>query len=302
MKTLVWRSRTGKALETVGRPQLGLREFALSPDRRWVATTVGEPSDIWIQDLARSTATRLTFDALGEFLPSWSPSGRELVYTLQVAGGVNRLMRKAVDGTGEPAALVETSYASTNADWSRDGRYLVFHGPSGEGTASDILYAELERNSGVLKPLTFLSTPANEGVPKLSPDGRFLAYVSDESGQREVYVRPFPDGDGRWQASVNGGTQPRWRDDGTELYYVDGGYALMAVPVATGQVLMLGQPQRLFESADLIFRNQPWPQYDVSADGQRFLTSMSVQDENASSVSIHVVLNWYEEFRNREQE
>jgi dipeptidyl aminopeptidase/acylaminoacyl peptidase len=209
-------------------------------------------------------------------------------------------MRKAADGTGEPAVLVESDYAASNADWSRDGRYLVFHGPSGETTSNDILYVELEAGGDPLKPKIFLSTPAAESAPKLSPDGRFVAYVSNESGRPEVYVRPFPSGTGRWQASPNGGAQPRWRSDGKELFYVENRNTMMAVPVSSGQGLTLGQPQRLFQSADLIFRNLPWPQYDVSADGQRFLTSTPVQEDTPPT--IRIVQNWYEEFRNREQD
>jgi Tol biopolymer transport system component len=209
-------------------------------------------------------------------------------------------MRKAADGTGDPAVLVESQYAASNADWSRDGRYLVFHGPSGEGTGVDILYVELEAGGEPFKPKIFLSTPAAEFAPKLSPDGRFVAYGSNESGRPEVYVRPFPSGDGRWQASPNGGTQPRWRSDGKELFYVENQNTMMAVPVSSGQGLTLGQPQRLFQSADLIFRNLPWPQYDVSADGQRFLTSTPVQGETPPT--IRVVQNWHEEFRDRERD
>ena len=302
MKTLVWRNRTGEISEKVGQPQAGLREFELSPDRRWVATTVAEPASIWIQDLTRATTTRLTFGSgePGESRPSWAPSGREISYALAIGGGTpQRLMRKAADGRGEPAVLVESDYAASNADWSRDGRYLVFHGPSGETTSNDILYVELEAGGDPLKPKIFLSTPAAESAPKLSPDGRFVAYVSNESGRPEVYVRPFPSGDGRWQASPNGGAQPRWRSDGKELFYVENRNTMLAVPVSTGQGLTLGQPQRLFQSADLIFRNLTWPQYDVSGDGQRFLTSTPVQGDTPPT--IRIVQNWYEEFRDRER-
>jgi Tol biopolymer transport system component len=300
-KTLVWRNRAGEALETVGQPQVGLREFALSPDRRRVATTAQEPSIIWIQDLARSAVMRLTFEGAA-YIPSWAPSGNDIVYTfsLGASGTPSRLMRKAADGTGEPTVLVQRSYGSGNADWSRNGRYLMFNGPSGEGTLSDILYVELERGDSKPEPKTFLSTPAAESVPKLSPDGRFVAYVSNESGQPEIYVRPFPGGAGRWQASVNGGKQPRWRDDGKELFYVEEDTRLMAVPVEAGEGLTLGRPQRLFESADLMFRGNAWPQYDVSADGQRFLTSTPVDRDVPPA--LRIVLNWHEQFRDRERD
>lgn len=246
----------------------------------------------------------MTFDPQGEYIPTWSSSGREVVYTLGAAGGsVLRLMRKAADGTGEPVVLVEGSADAINPDWSRDGRYMVYQegwrpGTSGP-TGPDIRYVRFETDGSASEPETFLSTPGAESAPKLSPDGRFVAYVSDESGRNEIYVRPFPNGDGRWQASVSGGTQPRWRSDGKELYYVEDQDVLMAVPVATGQGLVLGQPQRLFESADLIFRNSVWPQYDVSADGQRFLTSTPVQEENAPPPSVRIVENWFEQFRGR---
>ena len=166
----------------------------------------------------------------------------------------------------------------------------------------DIRYLELETNGDAPEPTTFLSTPAVERVAKLSPDGRFLAYISDDSGRPEIYVRPFPDGAGKWQASVIGGTQPRWRSDGKELYYVEGQGALMAVPVATEPGFTLGQPQQLFETPDLV-RLGGAPQYDVSADGQRFITIAPVEDgdEEAAPPTIRVVENWYEEFRDREQ-
>ncbi len=301
MKTLVWRDRSGERIERAGQPQPGLREFALSPDRRWVATTANEPASIWIHDLTRSTTTRLTFSNEGpggENRPSWAPSGREISYSTTEEPA--RMMRKLVDGSGESSLLVQSEYAMVNADWSRDGRYVLFNGPSGQGTRSDILYVELEAGGGPYSPKVFLSTPAVESNPKLSPDSRFVAYTSNESGRSEVYVRPFPSGAGRWQVSLNGGKQPRWRNDGKELFYVENDTVMMAVPVSTaGQALTLGQPQQLFESADLNFRGNGWPQYDVSTDGQRFLTSTPVESDAAPT--IHIVENWYEEFRNRER-
>ena len=208
-------------------------------------------------------------------------------------------MRKTVDGMGEPALLVQSDHAASNADWSRDGRYVVFQGASDAGTAGDILYAELKASGGPYKPQVFLSTTASERVPKLSADGRYIAYVSNESGRPEVYVRSFPDGAGRRQASSDGGTQPRWRDDGKELFYVENDQSMMAVPVSIGQDVTLGRPQRLFDSQDLRFRDNPWPQYDVSADGQRFLTATPADD--AALPSIRIVQNWHEEFRERQK-
>lgn len=297
MRTLVWRDRGGKTVETVGQPQPGLREFAISPDGSKVAVTVGGPSDIWIQDLTRATTMRLTFQPGVESLPNWSPSGDEIVYTAHTP---SRIMRTAANGTGEPREFAKPEYWATNIEWSRDGRYAVFDGATGEGSALGIYYVEINANGEASEPQVFLGTPAAEETARLSPDGRFVAYASDESGRREIYVRPFPNGDGRWQASVNGGEQPRWRADGRELFYVADEKVLTAVAVTAETGMSFGQPQRLFESQDLVSN---WVQYDVSPDGQRFLTSTPVQgaEEGDAPDSIRVVMNWYEEFRDREQ-
>ena len=211
-------------------------------------------------------------------------------------------MRRAADGTGDPEFLVESASAHllNYPNWSRDGRFVLYNELSPE-TLRDIRYIELRADGAVGEPVMFLGTPVREELPNLSPDGRFLAYASDESERYEVYVRSFPGGDGKWQASVNGGTLPRWRSDGRELYYVEGD-TLMAVSVSTEPTFALGQPQPLFESPD------PNPadalrQYDVSADGQRFLTiALAEADgDEISRPTIRVVENWYEEFRDREQ-
>jgi len=301
LKSMVWRSRAGSEIGRVGQPQVGLREFALSPDRRSVATTAEEPSDVWIQDLARNTVTRLTFDPLGEYIPTWSSSGKEIVYTSGQTSLPAALMRKSADGTGSTSVLVESTFGTFNADFSRDGRYVVFHGPTGAATRNDVSYIEMDGGAGPFKPKIFLSTPAAESSPKLSPNGRFVAYISNESGRNEIYIRPFPAGEGRWQASVSGGTQPRWRSDGKELFYVENNTKMMALPVSTERTPTLGRPLPLFESADLNVRGNVWPQYDVSADGQQFLTSAPMSDAATPAPErIHVVLNWYEEFRRRQ--
>ncbi len=292
--TLVWRDRTGELLETVGQPQLSIFTPDLSPDGRRVAVASsdsGGNTDIWVHDLSRSTKTRLTFDAGVEMSPVWSPSGQEIAYWHR--GGKGRTLEtKAADGSGDPLVVL-TEEGARNPDWSPDGRYLAYHG------ANDIRYLELETNGTPSEPVTFLNTPAREVDPLFSPDGRFLAYVSDETGHNEIYVRPFPDGAGTRQVSVKGGTQAAWASDGTELYYVEGGNTLMAVSVATQQGFTLGQPSRLFESADLA---SPYATatYAVSADGEKFLTINPLDEAPTESPKIRIVENWYEEFRDRE--
>ncbi len=203
-----------------------------------------------------------------------------------------RLETKTADGSGEAVILVEggMSYPA----WSADGRVLVY------GANRGIDYLEIQADGSASAPITFLSTPAGEDLPQLSPNGRFLAYVSDESGRTEVYVRPFPSGAGKWQVSVDGGTAPRWRGDGAELFYRNDD-VLMAAPVTLQPTFSLGLPQKLFDSQDLV-QGASRRNYDVSADGQRFLTIAPFVDEDASPPSIRVVQNWYEEFRGREQD
>ena len=299
LEKLVWRDRTGKVLETVGQTQERMRQPAVSPDGRLLAVSAldGGNRDIWIHDLVRGTKTRLTFDEGAEARPTWSPSGREVTYDW-VHDGESNIASKAADGTGKATVLVDTEAGVFNPDWSHDGQYLAYH-EIGTDTQRDIWY--LKPSGDGFEPTVFLRTAANEATAEFSPDGRYLAYVSDESGRREVYVRPFPEGSGKWQVSVNGGMHPGWRHDGGELFYVEES-TLMAVSVSTDQGFILGQPQRLFESEDLVanvFGRKP---YDVSADGKRFLTIAPAEDENTAPPVIRVVENWYEEFRDREQD
>ncbi len=304
-QTLVWRSRTGDLLEAVGQQQPNMTQLALSPDGQRVAVSSSESgnADIWVHDLTRSTKTRLTFEDQPEDTPAWSPSGREIAYHIE--GPPDRIIRRAADGTGEPAVLVDAEFRLVRPDWSHDGHYLVYDefDPSAE-MHNDIRYIELGADGQAGDPVMFVSSPADEQSPTLSPDGRYLAYESDQSGRREIYVRPFPEGAGKWQVSVNGGTGPRWRSDDKELYYIEG-TTLMAVSVSTESAFTVGQPTKLFQSADLnSVGGGGAPRYDVSADGQRFLTVASVLDddeEETASPKIRLVQNWYEEFRDRNQ-
>ena len=299
-RTLVWRDRAGELLETIGQPQPGMFNPTLSPDGQRIAVRSIESGnfDIWIHDLIHSINTRLTFDDRTELVPTWSPSGGEIAYSLADTAG-SSLMSKSANGTGEAIVLVDADDFVVPTDWSTDGRYLVYQERT-SGTDFVIRYVEFQSDGEVSEPVTFLATPAGEGYAMFSPDGRFVAYMSNESGSRQIYVRPFPDGPGKWQVSVNGGVDPRWRSDGKELYYHEGN-TLMAVSVSTESTFTRGQPQQLFESPDL-FAGQ-FAQYDVSADGERFVTVAPAEDrdEEAAPPKIRVVENWYEEFRDHEQ-
>ena len=295
--TLAWRNRAGEIIETVGQPQ-EMAQPALSPDGRRVAVRSNESgnSDIWVHDLTRSTKTRLTFDEKTEAWPTWSPSGKEITYR---AG--SSLMRKAADGTGEAVVIVQDERPVYAPGWSPDGRYLVYNELNGDN-GRDISYVEIQPDGSAGEPVTFVGAPASERSPNLSPDGRFLAFSSDEAGRAEIYVRPFPDGPGRWQVSVDGGVAPRWRSDGKELYYLHGD-TMMAVSVSTESAFTLGHPQPLFEVSGLGGARSGGG-YDVSADGQRFLTMVPAEadDEETAPPAIRVVENWHEEFRDRDQD
>ena len=153
---------------------------------------------------------------------------------------------------------------------------------------------------GHSQPHPYLQTPYAEGLAKLSPDGRFVVYQANESGRDEIYVRPFPEGGGRTAVSTNGGTQPRWSTDGKEIFYVEGS-TLMAVQVSTRPDFSVGSVTRLFEHRALTpVAEWPFARYDVSADGRRFVLPVPLDDEAEQEVSIRLVENWYEEFRDRE--
>ena len=183
-------------------------------------------------------------------------------------------------------------------DWSPDGNYMVYEVSGDPKNKRDIRYLKRKTDGGGFEEAVFLATPRQEGAAKFSPDGRFVAYCSDESGRFEVYVRPFPEGAGKWQVSTNGGTQPRWSRDGKELFYVEGSI-LMAVPLKTAPSFSVSTPARLFEDARL--NGLLHPNYDVSKEGQRFLLAEIVGDQADSPRSIHIVQNWFTEFRDREQ-
>ncbi len=195
--------------------------------------------------------------------------------------------------------MAATSRNEWSSDWSRDGKYLLYS-QSDRETGSDLWYLKSKAGGEGYEPTPYLRTAADERIPVFSPDDRFVAYVSSESGRSEIYVRPFPEGRGKWQVSINGGTQPRWSRDGKELFYVEGDQ-LMAVSVSTAQGFSPGTPKLLFRDRWLR-SSYPKQRYDVSADGRRFVLREAVEGASDKPPAIRVVMNWYEEFRDREQD
>ena len=304
LQQLVWLDRNGKRQGSVGKPQPGIRYPSLSPDERLVAVSGGllddehqyyGSLDIWIHEVDRPLSSRLTFDSRPDVLPLWSPKTNELLFSKQ-SPEETPMYLTAADGGGEPRLLLEDSEGRNEPafDWSADGNYVVYRSHGGE-TGPDIWYLKRDDSSMDYERVPFLQTKFGENAPKLSPDSRFIAYYSDESGQGEIYVREFPGGGAKVLISRNGGTQPRWSRDGKELFYVEGD-ALIAVPLTTEPAFSAGSPKRLFRHAGLAWGNMS-QQYDVSADGARFLVIEELEPETPGV--IRVVQNWYAEFRDQ---
>jgi eukaryotic-like serine/threonine-protein kinase len=235
--------------------------------------------------------TRFTFEAGAAARAAWSPSGAEIVYST-FPGDSYDLYIKPSNGSGEARALVNTPAQEIAATWSPDERFLVYESVS-PGTGRDLLYREKQSDGTLGNERVYLRTRFEEGAPAFSPDGHFIAYVSNESGQNEVYVQRFPDGSGKWRVSVNRGAAPRWPRHGKDLFYVEG-HRLMAAPATTTSTFSSGTPTALFTKGTLGTFN---PQYDVTADGTQIVVTDRVIDEQP--LAIHVVHNWFEEFRGR---
>ena len=276
---LVWLDRSGKQISTVADNLPDLQAAVLSPqgDRVALQLNAGE-TDIWVLDLARGVRTRLTFGPIGNVFPIWSPDGKWIAYSSARNGGF-ALCRKPSDGSGAEETLFTEVDQPEVDDWSRDGKYLIYSRPISGSPYRQIWSLPLE---GDRKP----SLVRERGITgKLSPDGRWLAYVSNESGTPQVYVVPFGGGQGKWQVSANGAIQPSWSKDGKELFYMDLTFNLLAVPVTnTPGALQFGAAEKLVDhwSAPQVF-------YDVSPDGKKFLLDRVAQQV---SQSVTVVTNF----------
>ncbi|HYV64016.1 MAG TPA: protein kinase, partial [Bryobacteraceae bacterium] len=281
-----WTDREGKVLSTVTEPGV-YSEIAISPDAKSVALTSGGigRTDISVLDLARSVNTRFTFDPAADNAAVWSPDGKQIVFRSD-RDGVGNLYIKASSGAANEEVLFKSPEPKTPNDWSRDGRFLLYTVSSAK-TASDLWYLPM---TGERTPKPFVQTAAQEGIGQFSPDSRYVAYISNESGQNEIYVRSFPDGSGKWQVSKGGGVDPRWRRDGKEITYING-TRVMSVEVSTSPAFQPGTPKLLFEApfalAGAHNRNNA---YDISPDGKKFLATMPVGQ--SLSAPITVVLNW----------
>ena len=276
---LRWVDRSGADLGTVGEPGEYL-DPVLSPDETKVAVRRNE--DIWIVDLSRGTEQRFTFDPAADFWPIWSPDGSRIVFSSWRDGHIADLFEKAAAGTGQAQLLLESDYPAGPIDWSVDGEFVLYNEIHPE-TSNDLWLLPM---SGDRQPTPFVQTPFVDAEGTFSPDGRWVAYNSDDSGAFQVYVQRVPASGGKWQVSTTGGVMPQWRGDGRELYYTSLDNEVMAVDVeAEGDTLEVGIPHRLFPLAFTFGERNP---FNVTTDGQRFLVNALVE----GSTPITWVFNW----------
>jgi len=284
---LEWLDRKGERLGTLGEPSR-YGQIVLSPDDGRVAVEILDGSgqfDLWVIDVARGVASRVTSDPGDERDPVWSPNGQELVFGTGTGGG--NLVRKGLTAGASASPLLESSERHVPESWSRDGKTLLYVTTEDERTVSAL---SLD-GDGPAEPLMKNRFGIDE--TQISPDGRWLAYISTESGRYEVYVEPFRRRGERARVSTNGGGQPKWRGDGKELFYLSLDGALMAVDVREGATgPEVGIPTTLVP-ADVLGAMVQGPQFDdyaVSADGQRFLVKTPATKDDRQQ--IHVLLNW----------
>jgi serine/threonine protein kinase len=334
-RTLVWVDRDGKEESLMAEPQ-AYSHPRISPDGTRVALSIGgdKNTNIWIWDLARKAFTRLTFDETADLFPLWTPDGKRIAF-YEAGAGKWGIYSKAADGTGKIELWGSIPFGAIflPSSWSSEGKDLLSEVLSYEEwakgidsetmTAASAQAAEALSNlitgraqldiSGIQSYVGVLPMGGEqEGKallkdkflivnPQLSPDGRWVAYSSSESGQMDIYVRPFPDVDsGKWQVSTGGGAEPRWSPNGEEMFYRDGD-AMMAVPIRTEPSFEREIPEKLFEGSYYRLLGHMW---DLSPDGKRFLMIKPVINAEREPVTeaprkINIVLNWFEELKER---
>jgi serine/threonine protein kinase len=298
VRQIAWYDRSGKLLGNVGSPGNVLAP-SLSPDQRTMAYQKGfagtaiAGAEIWLRDLTRETDTRLTSDPSVNFGPVWSPNGERIAFTSNRGGTAYNLFQRASNGTGQDEAVITSGESKVVSQWSHDGKYLVYDKAEVK-TGRDLwVFSVGDAPSADHKPKLFLQTPFDEFQAQISPDGHWMSYTSTSTGTDEIFVQPFPTGEGKWKVSTSGGTAARWRGDSKELYYVAADNKMMAVAVKVASrakpSFEAGTPEALFDSHMLT--GNTIHQYDVTSDGKRFL--INTVAEGGSMPELTVVVNWH---------
>jgi serine/threonine-protein kinase len=289
-RRLVWVSRDGRVEPLAAPPREYYGNAVISPDGRRAAVDLeGGTVGVWLYDFVRATLTPVTTGKGSSQAPRWTPDGTRLVYRGTRAGFRNLWWKMVDDAAGEERVTTGEG-VQTPGSWSGDGQWLAYLDLD-PATGSDIWALP---SGGDHKPRAVVRTPFAEMYPRLSPDGRWLAYTSDESGRIEVIVQSFPEPGGKTQISTSGGVEPVWSRDGRELFFLNGD-AMMAVEIRTSPTFSAGAPRMLFEGRYVLSPNFV-ASYDVSADGQRFLRVQPMHPDPPTD-RIQVTLNWFEELK-----
>jgi serine/threonine-protein kinase len=301
---MIWVDREGVASPALD--QLGTyTDPRISPDGTKVAVSVisGSYNDIWVLDLERGALTRLTFGGGSHYYPVWTPDSKYVTFSRDIDDSTGVYMKRA-DGSGADVTLIEPVTSTREGgqrialaspcSWSPDGKTLAIHLMT-EERGFDLSLVRIEDDGEPGRPEPFLGTPHDEVFPAISPDGRLLAYQSNESGGWQIFVRPYPDTGGRWQVSVDGGLYPRWSSDGREIFFRSGS-ATMAVAVKReADGLAFERPQVLFEGNFIDLT--PFAAYDVDPSGRRFLMFPGVDSAAEDPGELIFVFDWLEELR-----
>jgi len=302
---LSWFDRAGKPTLTAAEPSRS-RTVKVSPDGKRAAVIRTDPQnnndDIWIVDLATGSSSRFTFDPAVDANALWSPDGSQIVWQSQ-RGGTWGVYRKPSNGSGNDELLYKSPPAGAFAltDWTHDGRFIVFHASTPPAKADIFALPVGPGTSADRQPIPVIQTPAQELGGYVSPDGRWIAYISDESGRQEIYVQAFNPGlkagssqvSGKWMVSKGTLGMARWRSDSKELVFISADGAIMSVDVTSGPAFQASQPKQLFQLPSSVLAlggATPGARMDATRDLQRFLVTVPAQ--NNSRQEFTMVLNW----------
>ena len=286
-----WVNRDGTStqVDPAWDPQGAIQNSALSPDGKAIAVELHRngKADIWVKQLPTGPFSRITFEDTASARPAWSADGREVLYIKDRSGtATGPILSRQADGTGVPRLLTPPSLDLGQAVVSRDGRWLLTRTPGNTDGSGNILGFR----RGDTTPVTLVASPATEFFPSLSPDGRWLAYASNESGTPEIYVRPFPEtGTARWQVSTTGGGQPLWSRAGRELFYINGKGEMMSAEVRTGATFAVGEQRVLFSTTPYLIGTGVHT-YSLSPDDKRFL--MLQEGESIQQSELVLAEHW----------
>jgi eukaryotic-like serine/threonine-protein kinase len=291
-RRIVWVDRDGSA-EPLRAPVRAYEHPRLSPDGKKVVLGIaGDSPNLYIYDIAANSLKQFTTEA-NNAMPIWTPDGKRITFR-STKGGPWNIFWKSADGSGAAEQLTNGQYLTEPSSWSSDGKLLLFTEQT-PATRRDIWVMEL---TGDRKRRPLIQTPADESAPRFSPDGHWIAYVSDASGRIEVYVQPYPPSGEKWQISTSGAREPVWAPNGAELFYRDQD-KLMAVEIKTQPAFAAGKPRMLFEGGyegPISSRAN----FDISPDGRRFLMLQKTAAKEIST-DVKIVPNWFQAVRSRAQ-